>query len=312
MAVVELELDVPEGVHIRGYERIAGGHAFEVDWPLPEQVSCEKCRCTQRTRVRWADKMQVIRDLDIQEQPAFFVYQPAYHTCERCGHRQWLLPPFKRKHVTVTYRFEEQVLRLLIGSTEEEVARRLGISAELVALIVNHRLKDERQIDPQRVITDVGLDEISLKKRHKLYATILTDLTDPKQPRTLAVAAGRDQAAAEACLQRLSPQQREQIRTHRTDMSAAYACQALLPGSQRVIDRFHVAQKLGDVADRLRKKRPARTRRSSRRKSESSSVRRCGCSAGGLRNSATTNGRSWGGCSSRSRIWNCRIISAGA
>ena len=46
----------------------------------------------------------------------------------------------------------------------------------------------------------MGIDKISLKKGHKLYATILTDLSDPSKPRVLAVAAGRDQAAAESCL----------------------------------------------------------------------------------------------------------------
>jgi len=38
-----------------------------------------------------------------------------------------------------TYRFEEYVLRMLIGSNEEEVAGRLGISAETVALIVENQ-----------------------------------------------------------------------------------------------------------------------------------------------------------------------------
>ena len=42
MAVVEMELDVPDEVRIRGYERIADGHAFEVDWPLPDEVTCDK------------------------------------------------------------------------------------------------------------------------------------------------------------------------------------------------------------------------------------------------------------------------------
>ena len=106
------------------------------------------------------------------------------------------------------------------------------------------------------MITDVGFDEISLKKRHKLYVTILTDLSDPQSPRILAVAKGRDQAAAEECLTRLSVEQRSQVRTHRTDMSPAFAAagKAQLPHSQQVIDRFHVAQKLGEAADRVRKK----------------------------------------------------------
>lgn len=258
MAQVEIELDVPQGVRIRGYERIEEGHAFEVDWELPETMVCDKCGCRQQSVVRYAERVQVIRDLEVWNQPSFLVYQAPYHRCERCCHRQFFIAPFKRMHVTHTYRFEEQVLRMLIGSTEQEVARRLGISAERVRQIVNLRMKDEQQIDPQRDITDVGLDEISLKKRHKLYATILTDLSNPEQPRVLAVAAGRDEAAARKCLNRLSERQRQQVRTHRTDMSPAYtaACQATLPGSQQVIDRFHVAKRLGEVVDRQRKKDP--------------------------------------------------------
>jgi transposase len=256
MATVEMELDVPDAVRVCGYERVDGGHAFEVEWTLPDEIVCEKCRRRQPVHVQWAERIQVVRDLDVWGQPGFFVYQPPFHRCGWCTHRQWLLPPFKRKHVSVTYRFEELVLRMMIGSTEEEVARRLGISAEMVASIVKHRLQDEQQIDPQREITDLGLDEISLKKRHKLYATILSDLSDPQRPRILAVAPGRDQAAAEACLKRLSEQQRRQVRNHRTDMSPAYtaAGAALLPASQQVVDRFHVAKKLGEVVDRVRKK----------------------------------------------------------
>ena len=258
MAAVEIELDTPEGVEIRGYERVHEGHAFEVSWALPESCNCEKCGRDQPTRVQYASKVQVIRDLDLWGQPSFFVYLPPYHRCEWCTHRQWLLPPFKRKHVTYTYRFEEQVVRMLIGSTEEELAQRLGISAEMVATIVRNQLQAEQQIDPARVITDVGVDEISLKKRHKLYVTILTDLTDPRRPRVLAVSSGRDQAAAEACLSRLTPRQRGQVRTHRTDMSSAYAqaCAALLPRSEACIDRFHVAKRLGEVVDGVRKKDP--------------------------------------------------------
>jgi transposase len=256
VATVEIELDVPDGVRVRGYERVGEGHAFEVDWDLPESTVCEKCRRREPTRVVFGDKIHVVRDLDVWGQPAFFVYQPPLHRCPWCNRRQWLVPPFKRKHTTHTLRFEELVLRTLIGSTEEEVARRLGISAEMVASIVAHRLQDEQRVAPDRIVTDVGFDEISLKKRHKLYVTILTDLSDPRSPRILAVAKGRDQSAAEECLKSLSPEQRDRVRTHRTDMSASFtaAGKALLPNSQQVVDRFHVAQKLGEVVDRVRKK----------------------------------------------------------
>src|SRR5262249_36927895 len=152
-----------------------------------------------------------------------------------------------------TYRFERHVLRLLIGSDEEEVARRLGISAEMVHSIVRNQLADAKAkvIDPQRVLTDVGIDELSLKKRHQLYATILPDLTDPPPPEVLAVADGRDEAAARKCLGKLTPAQRRQVRTYRADMAPAFhhACRDLLPGAKAVVDRFHVAKKLNEAID---------------------------------------------------------------
>lgn len=257
-ASITVEVDVPDGVTIQEYERHGEGHAFHVTWTLPEHCRCDRCGREEPARIEAKSTFYTVRDLDLWGQPSFWVYQPPIHHCSGCGRRQHLLPPFKRKEVTYTYRFERHVLACLIGSTEEDVAQRLGISAETVALIVENQIADQRAktVDAQRVIDHVGMDEISLKKRHKLYATILTDLTNPAQPEILAVAAGRDRQAAESCLKHLSPEQRQAVLTHCTDMSPAYlgACADLLPQSQSVIDRFHVAQKLGSVADALRKK----------------------------------------------------------
>ena len=204
------------------------------------------------------NKFLSIRDLDIWGQPSFFVYREALHRCPHCGHRQALLPPFKRRDVKYTDRFEEHVLVSLITSTGEDVAKQLGISVETVERIVKNRIQDAKgkQVDPQRRLERLGMDEISLRKGHQGYATILTDLTDPSRSEILAMAKGRDEAAGRACLEMLTPEQRAAVRFHHTDMGAAFlaACAAGLPNSQSVIDRFHVAKKLGEVADALRKK----------------------------------------------------------
>ena len=262
MATLTIDIDLPAGVSISSYHRRPNGHGIEVTFPLPSRLCCQKCRREQPAAIEYKHNMQVVRDLDILNEPSFWVYQPAFHRCPWCNHRQTLLPAFKRKDTTYTFRFEQHVLRLLIGSTEEEVARRLGISAETVALIVRNQLADakDQQIDSDRVITDVGIDEISLKKRHKMYVTILTDLTDPQQPQVLAVATGRDEPAGRTCLEKLSAKQRLGVQTYRADMSQAYhnACGALLPNAQAVVDRCHVAKNFNEAIDRERKKNHAR------------------------------------------------------
>jgi transposase len=256
MASLTIDVDLPPGVRITSYSRFEDGHGIEVDWPLPERCRCEKCGHEEAAQIEFKTTPQVIRDLNIWDQPSFWIYQAPFHRCGRCNYRQHIIPPFKRKDVSYTYRFEQFVLRSLIGSTSEEVARRLGISAETVERIVENQLAVDRQIDPNRVITDIGLDELSLKKRHRLYVTLMTDLSDPARPQILAVEGGRDSDAALKCLDRLTKKQHQQIKTHRVDMGSAYpaACALRLDNSRPVTDRFHVAKKFNDQVDSQRKK----------------------------------------------------------
>ena len=214
---VKVKLDLPPGVELLGYERCSDGHGFEVKFPLPLYCRCDKCGAKEPASYEGKNTVYAVRDLDLWGQPSFLIFQPYFHRCPRCGHRQEHFAPFKRKKVMYTYRFEEYVLQMLIGSNEEEVAQRLGISAETVALIVENQLKDDKKVDPERVVKHVGMDELSLKKRHKLYVTVMTDLTDPESPKVLAVARGRDTAAAQRCLSLLTPEQRAAVETHRVD-----------------------------------------------------------------------------------------------
>src|SRR6516165_2630721 len=259
MANVTIDIDLPEGVTITSYERCGEAHGFEVDWAWPELCCCQRCGHEEKARWEQTGKARVLRDLDVCGQPGFWTYPAAFHRCERCHHRQDLIPPFKRKDASYTYRFEQHVVRLLIGSTGQEVARRRGISAETVTRIVKQQLSAAKVVDPERVITDVGMDEISLKKRHKLYVTILTDLTRPEHPEVLAVMPGRDEAAATKCLECLTPPQRAGVRSYRVDMGPAYnsVCARLLPKAAGVIDRFHVAKLWNDAIDGERKKNNA-------------------------------------------------------
>ena len=260
-ACVEIEFDVPEGVIIRGYERHEGAHVFEVDFGLPERCTCPHCGHEAEVNLRLKNEVLVIRDLDLFGQPSFWAYQPPMHQCPnpKCHQRTQLPTPFKRPHVTYTLRFEEYVLEMLVGSSVEDVARRLSISAETVENILAHQLDGQQAIPPDAEITSLGFDELSLKKRHKLYVTVMSDLSDPKHPRVLAVVKGRDKAAVQQCLALLTPEQRQRVQSHRTDMSGVYpeVCAQMLPNSQSVIDRFHVAQHLGKIVDGVRKKHAA-------------------------------------------------------
>jgi transposase len=140
MAPVTIDVDLPPGIAITAYERHGEGHGFEVTWSWPERCRCTCCGREGQARLEVTNRVRVVRDLDVLGQPSFWIYQAVWYRCPHCTHRQDVLPPFKRKDTKYTYRFEQYVLRTLIGSNEEEAARRLGISAETVGLIVRNQL----------------------------------------------------------------------------------------------------------------------------------------------------------------------------
>jgi transposase len=106
---VKVKLDLPPGVELLGYERSGDGHGFEVKFPLPDSCRCEKCDHQEEATYEYKNTVYVVRDLDLWGQPSFLIFQPCFHRCSRCGHRQEHLAPFKRKKVMYTYRFEGEI-----------------------------------------------------------------------------------------------------------------------------------------------------------------------------------------------------------
>jgi transposase len=100
-------------------------------------------------------------------------------------------------------------------------------------------------------IRNVGIDEKSFGKGHD-YITVLTDIDGS---RVLDVAPERSQAAAEAVLQTLTVEQRQEVQVMAADMLPAYvnAVANQTPNAELVHDKFHVAAYLGEAVDQVRR-----------------------------------------------------------
>ena len=172
--------------------------AWRCGGPCPHDAVVKNVATTTSPTSSSKQFSQAIRDLNLWEQPCFgFTKLPSIAV--RVQHRQHIIPPFKAKDVSYTYRFEQFVLRSLIGSTAEEVAHGLGISAETVDRIVENQSTEDRQIDPQRVITDIGL-MIELEEAASARRDVNDRSEDPTRPQILVVERGRDTTAALKCL----------------------------------------------------------------------------------------------------------------
>jgi transposase len=98
----------------------------------------------------------------------------------------------------------------------------------------------------------LGIDEIALKKRHKQYALVLSDL---ERHCVIAVLPERSKECLEQWLAQLSAAEREAIRVVSIDMWEPYrqVVRARLPHAQLVADRFHVMKQLNDRLTQMRR-----------------------------------------------------------
>ena len=99
----------------------------------------------------------------------------------------------------------------------------------------------------------LGIDELSIKKRHKQFVLVLSDI-DRKC--ILAVLADREKKTLENWIEALSSQEKRSIRFVSIDMWAPYYQAALkkLPHAKVVVDRFHVMKQLNTRLTQLRTK----------------------------------------------------------
>jgi transposase len=101
-------------------------------------------------------------------------------------------------------------------------------------------------------VKHIGIDEKNFLKGHS-YASLLTDLSDT---RVLEVVPDRTEESTKSLLNTLTDEQKQKIEAVAMDMWPAFigAARAVLPQTDIVHDKYHVAGYLGKAVDLVRRK----------------------------------------------------------
>jgi transposase len=112
--------------------------------------------------------------------------------------------------------------------------------------------KDKLDEENQRDVKKLAMDEIALKKRHKQFALVISDL---ERHCVIAVLPSRDKESLEQWLSNLSASKRKAIEIVSIDMWRPYfyAVKAKLPHARVIADRFHVVKQLNENITKLRR-----------------------------------------------------------
>jgi transposase len=128
------------------------------------------------TKPHGKDREKRIRHLPILGRETYLIIKlPRWKSVECYGEPTTTQQvPWHERRSPNTIPFEKHILLGLIGSTVEEVSLREGIGYEAVMGIVRRHIQSEVDWESMSILEQIGIDEISLKKGHKDFVTIIS------------------------------------------------------------------------------------------------------------------------------------------
>lgn len=149
--------------------------------------------------------------------------------------------------------FERLIYERCKASCRKKVAVKEKLSQATVKEILNRLARGIPERSSGRLTRVLGIDEISLKKRHKQFVLVISDISSRS---ILAVLPDRLKDTLENWFDELTEEQHQAIKFVSIDMWAPYAqaARTKLPKARLTVDRFHVMKQLNERLGQMRRK----------------------------------------------------------
>jgi transposase len=235
------------------------GFKFYESWLEEESIAIELTR-TKKTgncpvcHIRCnniKDKSQRrIRDLDLAGSKAYICFEEYRVSCS-CGYTGVEDLKFVNKHSRYSKRFEQKVAILCKVMTLKDVAKEMKMDWSAVKRIDREEAKkyfvDLKYVSPTRI----GVDELAYEKGHK-YLTIVRDTEKEK---VVWIGKGRKEETLNSFFILLGERKCRKIELAVIDMWDPYITSILkYTKADIVFDKFHIAKKVNEAVDKVRKK----------------------------------------------------------
>ena len=254
-ATLQVEIDIP-GVEI---ERVKinreGAYEIKVSSTLAG-CSCHKCG-QPITKPHGHDRELRLKHLAIFGRETYILIRLPRFQCLDCPGKPTTTQqvPWHVRRSPHTRAYEMHVILTLIGRTVEEVSVQEGIGYEAVMGIIRRHIQCEVDWDKLEKLEQLGMDEITLKKGHKDFVSIVSARVDG-QIELLAVLKDRKKATVKEFLQSIPDRLKKTVKSVCSDLYDGFINAAKEVFGKRtsiVVDRFHVAKLYRKGLDTLRK-----------------------------------------------------------
>ena len=163
--------------------------------------------------------------------------------------------PWYNQRSPHTKAYEDYVLLQIVNSTVEDTSIKEGLGYEAVMGIIHRYIGYEINWASIEKLDIIGIDEISLKKGHKDFVTIVTGRTG-ENIKILGVLKDRKKSTVKEFFKAIPKRLKRTVKAVCSDMYDGFvnAAKEVFGKKVIVIDRFHVAKLYRNCMDGLRKK----------------------------------------------------------
>ena len=251
-----------EDVNVIGYKIHNDAIYIQVE-STKSEIPCKKCG--KLTKLKGVGKEIQLRHLAVLGKASYITIKPKRGICENCDDHptttqslEWYEP--NGRH---TKYFEDHLLFSLINSTVSDVSMKESVGYNAVEGVFNRRIFNEINWEKIKIIGLLGIDEISLRKGHQDFMTLVTSRYNNKT-RILSVIKGRKQAVIKEFLLTIPKKLKKTtvgVCTDRHDGYVNAAREVFGKEIPVIVDRFHVAKLYRQCLVNLRKNELARLRK---------------------------------------------------
>jgi transposase len=219
------------------------------------ETSCHKCGKPATKRYGVAPSIEVSH-LPILDTPVTLKIQPVRYQCENCDDHTTTTEQYDwcARGSKITRGLERYLLRCLINSTVQDVARKERISYKTIVSALNRVVECSANWDEYDDLNVIGIDEIATKKGHQSYVTIISTVSRAGNLTVIAVLPDRLKETVLSFLKKIPLRLRKTVKTVCCDMYDGFVNSATEVFGNRavVIDRFHIAKQYREPLDKMR------------------------------------------------------------
>jgi transposase len=256
MINLQIPLDIPDVEILRVEQNQSEAFIITVK-STKKSCQCHKCG-HEATKFYSNAETIILRHLPILGHEVYIKIIPARYQCENCDDKTTTTEQasWYNRRSKFTKAYEEYLMKMLINSTLEDVARKENVTSDDMEGVLKRQIEPKVNWDEFDQIPILGLDEIALKKGHKDFVVIVTAQING-QIKILSILSDRLKETVKTFINSIPDRLKETIKKACCDMYDGYVNAVKEVFGKKVkiiIDRFHVAKNYRKCIDSVRKK----------------------------------------------------------